>query len=773
MMIIDTRHTIFSRLDNFFDKVPVASSVTNLIDIFLKCVPLRFVSEATTLKSHYIRHLKEKSFFRCFILLIPGVGNLLVVLYDLINSRKADKHLKLAEGHFEGTESEKEEALKNLRIAADRGNAQALSALGNKHLEGDEVKRDPNQAIKLHIKAIDKGNSLSEYSLGAMFETGDGVEKSPSEAFRWYLRAALHGQEGAMHTVGLCYIDGEGIGKDEKKALEWFKRAADKGVVPSFFEMGDIYKNGSEGIRDEKLAAEYYALGAEKGDNDAKYELGLCCLAGKGVPKDEKKAFSYIKEAADDENGLDVAVHKTGSMFLEGCGVERNLTQASNYFNLSKTVSAEDLLKLGKALLSDDTVQDKEVAFTWIKEAAEMNHVEALKIAGNMYLRGFGVDKIPAKGIESLTKAANLGDTESMAILSGYYFEEGEDKNEQTGFEWSLKASNAGHLNSYQRTGDLYQRGIGVDKNEELAYQTFLAGAVREESKSMYFLAYCFLEGCFVSIDKKEAFKWFEKSAKAGHLKSYLDMGLMYLAGEGVEQSNDKAYTCFKEAAKVDIDALNMLGSCYLNGIGTGINHKMASECFQKASEAGQLNAKFNLASMCLHGLVEGKTVTNAIELFTESANQGCVDSKLLLGAKLCDGIEGFLPQDMARGMKYLEEAAESSNCTAMEKLGLLHLIPNTHHPRDIEKAKKWFNKAADLGSALAKSELERIARNEYRDLPLPINLPQSSPSPRKRREQTRLVTDEVKQAINEQSVAGSVPFLSPSPSKRRKATST
>lgn len=71
------------RLDVMTDYLPVASTVTNLVDLFQKVLVLPFLEKSYLDSSHYYTHLDSKSFARCVILLVPVIGNLFVLVYDL------------------------------------------------------------------------------------------------------------------------------------------------------------------------------------------------------------------------------------------------------------------------------------------------------------------------------------------------------------------------------------------------------------------------------------------------------------------------------------------------------------------------------------------------------------------------------------------------------------------------------------------------------------------------------------------------------------------
>lgn len=70
------------KADRYCDYVPILSTATNFIDLFQKCVVLPFLNQSTIESNHYFKHLQQKSFLRCVLLMIPVLGNILVGIYD-------------------------------------------------------------------------------------------------------------------------------------------------------------------------------------------------------------------------------------------------------------------------------------------------------------------------------------------------------------------------------------------------------------------------------------------------------------------------------------------------------------------------------------------------------------------------------------------------------------------------------------------------------------------------------------------------------------------
>ncbi len=70
-------------IDVLADYIPVVSTLTNLVVLFQKCLVVPFTDVKYVESSHYFTHLKNKSFLRCMALLVPLLGNLVIVFYDL------------------------------------------------------------------------------------------------------------------------------------------------------------------------------------------------------------------------------------------------------------------------------------------------------------------------------------------------------------------------------------------------------------------------------------------------------------------------------------------------------------------------------------------------------------------------------------------------------------------------------------------------------------------------------------------------------------------
>lgn len=92
----------FSHIDPFtvYDKIPLVSTATNLYCLYIKASIALGVTPSN-LDHRDITYYKEKNVFRCLVLLIPGLGNLAVYLYDHYNKRLPSQGKEKHESPFQ------------------------------------------------------------------------------------------------------------------------------------------------------------------------------------------------------------------------------------------------------------------------------------------------------------------------------------------------------------------------------------------------------------------------------------------------------------------------------------------------------------------------------------------------------------------------------------------------------------------------------------------------------------------------------------------------
>ena len=88
-----------------------------------------------------------------------------------------------------------------IRLAADRGDAEAQGALGAVYFRGVVGPKDYAEAARWYRKAADQGDSIAQMQIGFAYFFGQGVPKNRAEAARWFRLAARQGQVNAMEAL--------------------------------------------------------------------------------------------------------------------------------------------------------------------------------------------------------------------------------------------------------------------------------------------------------------------------------------------------------------------------------------------------------------------------------------------------------------------------------------------------------------------------------------------------------------------------------------------
>jgi TPR repeat protein len=90
---------------------------------------------------------------------------------------------------------------------------------------------DREQALKWYRKAAEGGDPDAENELGRHYEDGSGLEQDYARAAFWYLRAAEHvpnlgGAGQGRNNLGNLYVDGNGVSRDYVQAYMWYSLAS-------------------------------------------------------------------------------------------------------------------------------------------------------------------------------------------------------------------------------------------------------------------------------------------------------------------------------------------------------------------------------------------------------------------------------------------------------------------------------------------------------------------------------------------------------------------
>lgn len=174
------------------------------------------------------------------------------------------------------------ERLERLHEAAEQGNVNAQTSLGDRYYRGDRVAQrvagdwgDADVvAVKWYAKAARRGDSRAQFKLGEMYGEGAGVEQSDKRMMKWMVRAALSGSLEAQRSLSLMYDVRARFANDYTDAVAGWRMAAEQGSVGAQCKLAQADAMGmAAGPKDCAEALKWLLRAAERG-----YPPAHCCL---------------------------------------------------------------------------------------------------------------------------------------------------------------------------------------------------------------------------------------------------------------------------------------------------------------------------------------------------------------------------------------------------------------------------------------------------------------------------------------------------------------
>jgi len=200
------------------------------------------------------------------------------------------------------------------------------------------------------------------------------------------------------------------------------------------------------------------------------------------------------------------------------------------------------------------------------------------------------------------------------------------------------------------------------------------------DSNSQYQLGEVYMFGAKgVPKDYKKALKWYKKSADQGDAKSQFKLGTMYdFDTSGVYKDYERSLKWYKKSAEQgNSKAQFNLGVLYENGKHIKQNYKESIKWYKLAIEQNLPEAKQNLGNMYL---MFGNVFTGS----------------------------GSTSDDHKQAVKWYKLSAKQDNLDAYIALGVLY-AEGMGVDKDMLKAKKFFRKVYQDGSALKREKAEEL----------------------------------------------------------------
>lgn len=713
-------------------------------------------------------------------------------------SGDADAPYALANIYKEGklVAEDETKALEYLRRASDIGNTSATIDLACTYLEGKIVKTDTALGLTLMKKAADAGNAVAASKLSSIYEKGEGVEAEIEASIEWAIRAAELGEPSQIFNFAVALFNGnQGLPEDEKRALEYFILAAGAGSITAMENAGVCYNNGYGTGVNKKEAIVWFEKAARYGTEKSLHNLETLYVEVYG-DTGHQKYIDLLKNIAED--GYPIAMFRLHNCYHDGKHTEKDIDCAARY--LDDAVEKEDsdacffkgcylfygndylpqneeaavplwkvVANKGNAIaafnvglcyrngrgVSVDIIE----AVKWFEQAADKNHVEAILILADIYLKG--ADEIsanPKVGISYLERAVDLGNTDAMSNLGACYYngKYGLVKNIKKAMEYWKSGSEAGNSDCTKNIALCYKNGEGIPQNPALAIQYFEKAVSQGNITAMIELGLAYDDNGLTTVDYEKAVKYYTQAYKAGSGQGAYCLATMYENGHGVETNPAKVFELYKFSVEKNFPhGMVALGILYHDGVGTEKDIAKAVECFERGKALGDERADELLAFLYSQQNVDGINPEKVFAFNLKRAEEGNVEAQYqvcvayatgkgveentklsyawcqkaadngLPAAQRMMGFESIMMGNTSLAIEYWEKAGEGGDLDAVCDLAEFYLDGNDGIPENKVRAIELYKKAASknfpraelylgicymLGNGVAEDQYEAVS---------------------------------------------------------------
>lgn len=347
---------------------------------------------------------------------------------------------------------------------------------------------------------------------------------------------------------------------------------------------------------------------------------------------------------------------------------------------------------LAKAHLQSSLINsDSEKGLQLLKKASDAQFYPAQLFLSDYYFK----QKKPTLAVETLTRAANQGNTDAQLALANIYMEGKFVKQNVLKARHILEqAVELGAIEAQYQLYESYQ--IQGYQNTEKSIVHLESAAKQNHLKSMETLADHYIQNGHY----KSAAKWLAKGARLGSLKSNYLLAKLTLDNK-LPWSLDVVELLHRS---IDYPASKvLLAKCYQTNLKVKQNTEKAKKLLIEASQQGDPQADYEVGVALLKG-VNGwdKNKDVAIEYLKRSAAKGYQNAKIVLATLFIEGQP--IIEDKKELVMNLSIMAAGGNREAQYKLA--SVLKDFAIPLYDRIAYYWLKKAASLGTTEVRSLL-------------------------------------------------------------------
>lgn len=500
-----------------------------------------------------------------------------------------------------------------------------------------------------------------------------------------------------------------------KTGLELYEKACDMGHLPSCYEAATLYKEGKTNFsgyeikKDKQKSLELNNKACDMGYAQSCYDMAQEYTLGNDSKKrDYDKGFKLYNKGC--ELGYAKSCNGVAYGYRNGWGVDENTQESIKFFTKACELGDGDsCFHLGTVYLGEEEIVkvDEKKAFYYFNKGCELGKDYSCVVIADLYEKGSGVEKNINKAKELYTKRCQnekFPDFSSCARLGKISFDE---KDYTKAKELLMLGLKGGEIWTENYLGQIYEEGLGVEKNLEKASKYFgdfctkagedckdccddykrvknairiqiLSSASNTQKANLY----------ASENNLKMALEVLEKGCEQNDFAACSDLGVYYATSKGVEKNINKALELYLKACdNNDKIACSNIAGLYLN-INNNENIKRdlskAKEFYTKACDLGE-----GVACRDLGQMEQNMFITNEGQISLDE-----------------------LKSDKNKAKELYNKSCELEDMGGCYLLGLLE-----RENGEIKKALKLQAKACEASLGAACAELEKIYKDYKKEL--------------------------------------------------------
>ncbi|KAI7897267.1 uncharacterized protein EV154DRAFT_597651 [Mucor mucedo] len=311
-----------------------------------------------------------------------------------------------------------------------------------------------------------------------------------------------------------------------------------------------------------------------------------------------------------------------------------------------------------------------------------------------------------------------MGIFSDRAVIIGYY-EVGLECYHDTNFEEAYSnfmcAAQRNHAMSQYYIGHLYECGLGLKINRQLALNWYIKSGDNGCSDAQIAAALLYYHGAKgIDINYKETVHWLTRGIEYSRNECayypYM-IGMLYEQGKGgpngVEQNYDLALHWYTQAASLGCaEAQCQLGTLYRDGKGVHRDYGKALEWFLDASRLDLATSLYNIGELYENGQGVQQDYTEAFLWYTKAYNaSGLTEAPCKIGEFFYYG--RAMNIDYNQALIWFQNSGD--NPSAQYHIGVIYMEGKGDVEQSYESASQWFAKAALSGNTLAQYHLSTL----------------------------------------------------------------